>query len=431
MASSNKFGAIEIQDDGTNVNFKVDGSSKFVINRANSSFSIGNTTGKGTATAFAASVSAGDYYKDGTRLQFFPHGDLVTTTWNTSQKDLRFMVHPTLGSDSNHGKDWLKPKRTFQGVIDALPVDLLGYEVKVFAVGGTYPSFSFANVKNGLISFEWIGTWVYPASTPGSREEWMTWGATANPASTNNPIHIVATGTDKAISIPNQNITTGLSFTTYAFDSDYSIKWGRFKASTTGTPTYLVHLLNMDAVSLLGWEFDIGDTATAGVNLVNNKSVDMKYIGLTGGNGGASTSDVRYGFGFGAAFIISSFEGIIRFNNAIYDLPCNDAPFGGSKMVFKGFRNVLGYINDPTVYEDSRFWFDNTNYNHGSLTSLTGSASAAIPNIYLGEHTGGTFVYHPSTFYLLDGSSASRQITKSTGGTSAYFASFMVGSTTA
>lgn len=419
MASSNKNGSVEIRDDGTNVTFLVDGSGKWVINKTNGSFSIGNTAGKGTATAYASSVSATSYYQDGSKLQFFPFGDLVTVPWNSAQQDLRYMVHPTLGNDTNHGKSWLKPKKTFQGVIDALPVDLLGHEVKVFAVGGSYPSFNFANVKNGLISFEWIGTWVYPAADGSNRESWMTYGATANPASDNSAIVITATGTDSAISIPNLNIPTNLSFSTYAFDSDYSVKWGRFKARTTGTPTYLVHLLNMDSVTFLGWEFDLGDTTVAGMNLANNYSTDLKYIGVTGGNGGASLSDVRYGSGFGAAFIISSFEGIGRFNNDIYDIACNDRPFG-SNLVFKAFRNVLGYINDPTTYEDHKFYFDTTNYNHGSLTSLTGSASAALPNIYLGEHTGGFFQYNPASYYLYDSSSASRVIQTTAGASSAY-----------
>lgn len=108
----------------------------------------------------------------------FPHHLLVTFPWGA--KGFVYFVDPVNGNDNNNGFTLSRAKKTINAVLDSLPADLLGYEVRIFLHPGTYTNIDNRSVIyiksiNGYIRFHWLGTYANPDDPDFVNNSYSQW----------------------------------------------------------------------------------------------------------------------------------------------------------------------------------------------------------------------------------------------------------------
>jgi len=89
----------------------------------------------------------------------FPYHLLVPLWWDSRKFAFRFMIDPVNGNDLYNGLTWETAKKSMDGVLNSLPIDLKGMEVFIFCAGGT-TTFSKIDVCNGRITLRWAGNYL-------------------------------------------------------------------------------------------------------------------------------------------------------------------------------------------------------------------------------------------------------------------------------
>ena len=106
---------------------------------------------------------------DGVAVSSFPYHLLAPIFWDTRKFALRFMLDPVNGNDNNDGQTWETAKQTMDGVLNATPYDLQGFELFILCAGGT-TTWNKIDKVNGRICFRWVGNYLNTVSNG-----WTAW----------------------------------------------------------------------------------------------------------------------------------------------------------------------------------------------------------------------------------------------------------------
>lgn len=217
----------------------------------------------------------------------FPYHKLVTSWDSSGDLAFRFMVDGANGDDANNGLKWSTAKKTIQGAIDELPLDLQGHVAWIFVKPGTYSENIIVTNGNGYMNLSWFGE-TYLLDDHDIKP-WARGGETVT--TTNDPIIITGDPTNHDRLFLN-NGTVKLEFS--AFDLAQSA-WAagrnfaeRWQFSPLAGNTNQIFVLWNGWVDGFGLRFDLNESRTG----VEIGAADCRLISpaFYGGTGDASTS---------------------------------------------------------------------------------------------------------------------------------------------
>ncbi|MCF7918206.1 hypothetical protein K9L27_04425 [Candidatus Gracilibacteria bacterium] len=343
-----------------------------------------------------ASISSSD------TVETFPYDQLVTSYWDSTVQAFRLMVDATNGDDANDGLTWATAKATIQGALDALPLNLKGYEAQILVHSGTYGEISIMN-NNGTLRLIWMGTFVNTSEHASA--VWYRNGST-NPIRDDNPINVVTSSSSAALTTWQDNLYLSLDaydarYVHYATGHSY---WGRWRFTTDGvaTPDNLMGVYNKSFYADNVY-FDLKGTRYSAVNIEpkNGGTSAILSMEVVGGTAESSTACNLWRAVIGSRTTTGNVI-IGRENTAAQGWATGFAPPHGAWFDMTGVRcmySTWGNENKNLIFHPRTIY-----YAQGSLPD------ANTPQIYLEPAFSGYVAYNPTYSRVWDNSTSSHSI---------------------
>ncbi|MDH7605535.1 MAG: hypothetical protein QHH13_11585 [Melioribacter sp.] len=349
----------------------------------------------------------------------FPNDKMITFPWGA--KGFVYFVDAENGNDNNSGLTLKNAKKTFNAVLDLLPTDLLGREVRIFVHPGTYTNADSRTVisiasTNGTIYFHWLGTWANPDDpnfVENDKSIWLANLLDGVKVRNNNQVVIsgvsVTSGQASCLSATfSNNFTTSVYILSNNFakewdqvSSQYAYRW-KFMQDDTCITDHLLCSSRLNNLCILNpIEIDFSyykysaffvDSYKARIDAIHAYSRVL------------TASNSKTGYWNGVINLGPNCTSNVSLENVYY--PSNayhpDYSKSSTPWIFEGCRQVFGIQNGSKACLN----IGNTmQYLQGLLSD------ANPPQIYLGDQAQPTIDFNSTVATLIDNSSAPHTIT--------------------